>query len=1186
MELIGGLTFLGNYLNNRDNKKDLDKQNDDLENKSVSSNESGNIYKRDMFTKASKEFNNIAKNRYNKSKNPKKTGVIPKYYNLPKDPKGRKEMNYELFGNNSDSEFSDPNCSDCSSSSMRSASNGSIDMSNMNHFLDRSNKMMDNRKHERKFVKKINDNNNFTRQFDDLTFDNPGNPVSINAIPGQRGGHSAVSRLENERQMALDGGYSNFQDNADMTYGVLDRDSVMNEHMKLKPQFRKSASQHTIKKQAGLNQRKMELFSGLSRDDWNHKQEQEPLFDPVTNIANIYGNPSMTDFYSPRYIPGKEKRNELPFQQIKVGPGLGMGMMANGGGFIKGAGDLYRILPKTVDDLRPKNKPKLSYEGVVVPGQKGTRGPIMGKTENRKPTTFKINNPKDMLKSYGYVQAPKIVGEIDPSRLGRFRGLLRKVHYGPAQHEIGKATPDDMREKHRKTNRQSFKQSGPTNLYLVEGLRGRSAGHDETFIPDLTQRGKDNKRLGGANNQETGKTYAFDIINNVPELNMRNVHAETERAGHMTGNITKPVAIDYTDVRDPTMRDIHNKPDRAGQMTGNIGKPMAFDPNDIPNLTMRAVQNKPDRSGSAVFGGMMKGKTIDYNNVPDPTMRDLHNKPDRTGQGMQPTVQKGYTYDPTDIPDVNMRNIHNKTDRPGKAVQPTAQKGYTYDPTDIPDPTMRDLHNKPDRTGKGMQPTVQKGHTYDPTDIPDVNMRNIHSKTDRQGKAVQPTIQKSYTYDPTDIPDVNMRNIHNKTDRQGKAVQPSIQKSYTYDPTDVPDVNMRNIHSKTDRQGNAIQSSIQKSYTYDPTDVPDVNMRNIHGKTDRQGNAVHPTIQKSYTYDPTDVPNVNMRNIHGKTDRQGNAVQSTMQKGYTYDPTDVPNVNMRNIHSKTDRQGKAIQPIMQKHKTIDYNDVPNVTMRDIHKYKDVGHAKYSVDKPIAVDFSDVPDATMRNIHNYNDVGPMKYHVEQARAIDYTDVPNNTMRDIHKFNDVGPMKYHVEQSRAINYNDVPSPTMRDIHNYDDIGPAKKEIPNSYTINYTDATPATTMREITGETNHIGAPHSHIDEQRSRRDAYNSRVNITREVIAKGRTPNVIKYNKGPTTDLTKYEFKEPIDQFNNSREFAPAPLLQTTDKLPFQMDRNRNESWYENDRFDSYTKENLDNNPYINNQIHKSKIIYS
>ena len=87
-----------------------------------------------MFTKASKEFNNIAKNRYNKSKNPKKTGVIPKYYNLPKDPKGRKEMNYELFGNNSDSEFSDPNCSDCSSASMRSASNGSIDMNNMNHY--------------------------------------------------------------------------------------------------------------------------------------------------------------------------------------------------------------------------------------------------------------------------------------------------------------------------------------------------------------------------------------------------------------------------------------------------------------------------------------------------------------------------------------------------------------------------------------------------------------------------------------------------------------------------------------------------------------------------------------------------------------------------------------------------------------------------------------------------------------------------------------------------------------------------------------------------------------------------------------------------------------------------------------------------------------------------------------------
>ena len=63
----------------------------------------------------------------------------------------------------------------------------------------------------------------------------------------------------------------------------------------------------------------MELFTGsLDNLDYRPKTERKPLFNPIIGATNIFGDPDRTDFYETRYIPGKERRNELPFKQIKV----------------------------------------------------------------------------------------------------------------------------------------------------------------------------------------------------------------------------------------------------------------------------------------------------------------------------------------------------------------------------------------------------------------------------------------------------------------------------------------------------------------------------------------------------------------------------------------------------------------------------------------------------------------------------------------------------------------------------------------------------------------------------------------------------------------------------------------------------------------------------------------------------
>jgi len=978
MELIGGLAFLGHYMNTRNDKTNLDKQYNDIQ---MNNDMNDNMYNRNQFRTDTKEYENLAKSKNELSKNPSKTGVIPRGYNYNKNTNKNNEI--ERFANDVDSVFSDED------RSIDSKSCPSIDMSDPTYFLNKSQKIIDNRKHERQFVKKINDNNNFTRQFDSLSFDNPSAPVSVNAIPYDNSMNSALVRMENERDIALKEGFSNFGEGNNMMYGIADNEEIESHKNSMQPFFKKGANPLTRENIAKISQRKMELFSGLERPDWKHKEEQSPLFSPVVNIVNTYGTPVMTDFYESRFIPGKERRNELPFQTQKVTPGLGVGINGKGS-FIGGGGDLYRVLPKTVDEIRTVNNPKLTYEGRIVDGQKGHRGPVMGEVIKKRPAKFKEYTKDNWGVKGGNLFAPKVTGEINPSTLGGAnRGLSNSEHFGPAQHDVDKVTTDEMRGDYKKSFKQTFLHADAPGFYLVEGMRGRSAGNDDTYIVDFTQRGKENDYTGPIGNSHTNKSQYFNP-NDVPELNMRNVHDQY----------------------------------------------------------------------------------------------------DRTGKGMVPTNQHTQYFNPNDVPELNMRNVHDQYNRTGKGMVPTNQHTQYFNPNDVPELNLRNVHDQYDRTGKGMIPTNQHTQYFNPNDVPELNLRNVHDQTDRNGKAITHPIQKTQYFNPNDVPELNLRNVHDQTDRSGKAMVPINQNGQYYNPNDVPELNLRNVHDQTDRSSKAMAPINQNGQYYNPNDVPELNLRNIHDQTDRSGKAMVPINQNGQYYNPNDVPELNLRNVHDQYDRSGKAMVPINQNGQYYNPNDVPELNMRNIHNKTDRSGKGMVPINQ-------------------------HGQY-----------------------YNP----------------DDVPEVTLRDVHKYDDVGPMQ-------------------------------RTDVPNSYTINYVNYTPNVTQREVTGETNYIGPGRTKVEGQRRRMDANNSQVNVTREVIAKGRAPTLSNYDKGPTTDFTEYSLKD-VAQLN--REHAPSLLISAPDTLPFDNAniKYKNEKWFVNDRIDSYVNENLQRNPYINNVVHKATVTYN
>lgn len=126
------------------------------------------------------------------------------------------------------------------------------------------------------------------------------------------------------------------------------------------------------------------------------KDEVATLFKPEDNLQNVYGAQNQNDFMQSRVNSSQRYANTKPFESIKDTPGIGMDYNQNSElGFNTGAmqRDMWR--PKTVDELRASNNPKMEYtlDDHMGPANRSiqNRG-VQGKIEKRRPETFFQND--------------------------------------------------------------------------------------------------------------------------------------------------------------------------------------------------------------------------------------------------------------------------------------------------------------------------------------------------------------------------------------------------------------------------------------------------------------------------------------------------------------------------------------------------------------------------------------------------------------------------------------------------------------------------------------------------------------------------------------------------------------------------------------------------------------------------
>jgi hypothetical protein len=139
------------------------------------------------------------------------------------------------------------------------------------------------------------------------------------------------------------------------------------------------------------------------------KKEVAPLFKPQDNVQWAHGMPNQSDFYQSRVNPGTRMANIKPWEEQLVAPGLNQGYGTEGSlGFNSGMGSRESWMPYTVDELRVKTNPKLTF------GLEGHEGPainliknrgLIGQVEKHLPDTYYNNTPDRWLTTTGIEKA-------------------------------------------------------------------------------------------------------------------------------------------------------------------------------------------------------------------------------------------------------------------------------------------------------------------------------------------------------------------------------------------------------------------------------------------------------------------------------------------------------------------------------------------------------------------------------------------------------------------------------------------------------------------------------------------------------------------------------------------------------------------------------------------------------------
>lgn len=327
------------------------------------------------------------------------------------------------------------------------------------------------------------------------------------------------------------------------------------------------------------------------------KKEVETMFDYQRPFGNPFGLESSTDFIESRIETPRVRNGERPFEPTRVGPGVneGYGMIGTGGFQQFEINEIMR--PKTSDELRVQNNPKMTYLTPVVPGQRFVTNAADNPGEVRKyrPDKFYID---PTLSRAG------VAGPTD-----HVREAVRPVQVLPettrattTTEAFGPASGQDVQQNYvvgsyRTPTTQQFGGAGFRNGDLTS-----------YYTPNVDSEEADYGRSGYENrpNERTATSERTMTLNSSP--------AETGQ-----------VSVHYLDDARPTRRAETEDATTnfgAGYIAGGAPSVTVWDPNDIARTTVKETTVKWDYRGIAsAASAPSRLKVYDPKDIARPTQK-------------------------------------------------------------------------------------------------------------------------------------------------------------------------------------------------------------------------------------------------------------------------------------------------------------------------------------------------------------------------------------------------------------------------------------------------------------------------------------------------------------------------------------------------------------------------------------
>jgi hypothetical protein len=340
------------------------------------------------------------------------------------------------------------------------------------------------------------------------------------------------------------------------------------------------------------------------------KKEIEPMFDTAnTPFGNPYGMEHNADFVQSRMEVTRNRAGEKPFEPVHVAPGMGEenGFTGKGGFQQLEINEIMRNAMKT-DELRTADKPKVSYNGTIVPGKHyiGGAAESAGEVRQYHPDRYFENKNGERF----FVTTGDLIKEAArPAQIVRYtnRPETSQEYTGIAQSQD--AHTSYVSGSYKNPSRNQFESDGFHNLdmstYGIDDTDAANADYGRSgYNNKPNERSFTGERVMGLNlaPAETGATM-IHYVDDVRPTRRAETIGNLRQAGMPVGFAAAAPAItvwDPSDIARTTVKEGTSRSDYFG-MASSASAPnrlKVYDPDDVARPTKKAVLSAKDYYGA------------------------------------------------------------------------------------------------------------------------------------------------------------------------------------------------------------------------------------------------------------------------------------------------------------------------------------------------------------------------------------------------------------------------------------------------------------------------------------------------------------------------------------------------------------------------------------------------------------